>query len=94
MTRFCVIDARTHLPALLPSQSDARYQRAAFDQGLPVKLGVLKVNPARRLYERLGFRMVEETEVSYGMAATPPGDRSGPAASDAAPAHQDELPEL
>lgn len=29
---------------------------------LPVTLMVLKVNPAKRLYERLGFRTVEEIE--------------------------------
>lgn len=34
--------------------------RAAAD-GLPVDLQVLKVNPARGLYERLGFRVFEET---------------------------------
>jgi ribosomal protein S18 acetylase RimI-like enzyme len=28
---------------------------------LPVRLSVLKGNPARRLYERLGFQMVSET---------------------------------
>ncbi len=30
--------------------------------GLPTRLQVLKKNPARRLYERLGFQVVEETE--------------------------------
>jgi ribosomal protein S18 acetylase RimI-like enzyme len=38
---------------------------------LPVRLSVLKVNPARRLYERLGFRRVEETETHYIMACLP-----------------------
>ena len=36
--------------------------------GLPVKLQVLKVNPARRLYERLGFAVIGETETHYQMA--------------------------
>jgi ribosomal protein S18 acetylase RimI-like enzyme len=38
-------------------------------QGLPVSLQVLKGNPARHLYERLGFRVVEETESHYRMSA-------------------------
>ena len=45
----------------------------AFDRGLPVRLHVLKVNPARRLYERLGFTQVRETETSFVMEATTPG---------------------
>jgi ribosomal protein S18 acetylase RimI-like enzyme len=31
-------------------------------RGLPVRLQVLKINPARRLYERLGFVAMGETE--------------------------------
>jgi GNAT superfamily N-acetyltransferase len=31
----------------------------------PVALRVLKVNPAKRLYQRLGFRIVEETPTHY-----------------------------
>lgn len=34
---------------------------------LPVELGVLRVNPARALYERLGFRVVEETPTHFRM---------------------------
>jgi GNAT superfamily N-acetyltransferase len=34
---------------------------AALRDGLPMKLQVLKVNPARRLYERLGFTVTAET---------------------------------
>jgi hypothetical protein len=34
---------------------------------LPVKLRVLKVNPARRLYERLGFIHKGETPTHYLM---------------------------
>jgi GNAT superfamily N-acetyltransferase len=45
--------------------------RALFNEadgrGVPVELRVLKVNPARRLYERLGFAMVGETETHYLM---------------------------
>lgn len=39
----------------------------AEDEGRPVRLLVLKVNPARALYERLGFRRVDETETHYRM---------------------------
>jgi len=34
---------------------------------LPMSLCVLKTNPARRLYERLGFRVVGETETHFLM---------------------------
>ena len=41
-------------------------------RGRPVELGVLKVNvDARRLYERLGFRVIGETETHYHMRAEP-----------------------
>jgi ribosomal protein S18 acetylase RimI-like enzyme len=42
------------------------------DQGLPVALQVLKVNPARVLYERLGFVVTGETATHYLMS-TPAG---------------------
>jgi ribosomal protein S18 acetylase RimI-like enzyme len=35
---------------------------SAIDQGFSVRLQVLRVNPARWLYERLGFEVYEETE--------------------------------
>ena len=34
---------------------------------LSVRLQVLKVNPARRLYERLGFRIIDETKTHFMM---------------------------
>ena len=34
---------------------------------LPVRLQVLKINPARRLYERLGFVVTGETETHFQM---------------------------
>lgn len=37
--------------------------------GVPVVLSVLKRNPARRLYERCGFVVVDEGELSYEMRA-------------------------
>jgi GNAT superfamily N-acetyltransferase len=35
--------------------------------GRPVRLRVLRVNPARRLYERLGFKVTGESETHYLM---------------------------
>jgi ribosomal protein S18 acetylase RimI-like enzyme len=46
-------------------------QLDAAKRGLAVQLQVLKVNPARRLYERLGFAVVGETESHWRMAWTP-----------------------
>ena len=41
-------------------------------RGRPVELGVLKVNvDARRLYERLSFRVIGDTETHYNMWAEP-----------------------
>lgn len=39
----------------------------ARDAGVDVGLSVLKANPAKRLYERLGFRVVAESEFEYSM---------------------------
>ena len=36
-------------------------------KGKPVRLYVLKVNPAKKLYDRLGFVVVEETSTNYIM---------------------------
>ena len=43
-------------------------QARARDAGQHVTLQVLRVNPAKRLYERLGFRTTGETETHYLMA--------------------------
>ena len=43
----------------------------AHQAGIPLTLQVLKVNPARRLYERLGFSTCGETATHYLMRATP-----------------------
>jgi ribosomal protein S18 acetylase RimI-like enzyme len=37
-------------------------------RGLPVALTVLKPNPAKRLYERLGFQVMREDDVRYFMS--------------------------
>jgi ribosomal protein S18 acetylase RimI-like enzyme len=42
----------------------------AHSAGVPLTLQVLKVNhAARRLYERLGFHVIEETPIHYHMSA-------------------------
>jgi ribosomal protein S18 acetylase RimI-like enzyme len=40
----------------------------------PVTLAVMKINPARALYERLGFRITHEDEYKLYMRADPAGD--------------------
>ena len=40
----------------------------------PVTLAVMKINPARALYERLGFRITHEDEYKVYMQADPVGD--------------------
>lgn len=40
--------------------------------GLPIRLRVLHVNPARRLYERLGFEIVGRDTHHYVMEYAPP----------------------
>ena len=42
-------------------------QKEASRQGIAVFLSVLKVNPAKRLYERLGFEVIQEKDKSYTM---------------------------
>ena len=42
-------------------------QMEASQQGVAIFLSVLKVNPAKRLYERLGFEAIQEKEKSYTM---------------------------
>lgn len=39
----------------------------AAGNGAGIRLGVLKSNPARRLYERLGFLVISEDELEYQM---------------------------
>ena len=39
----------------------------AQQDGLPMRLGVLKINPAVRFYERHGFQKVEETDTHWKM---------------------------
>jgi ribosomal protein S18 acetylase RimI-like enzyme len=50
-------------------------QLDAAKRGLEARLQVLKVNPARRLYDRLGFEVTGETDTHWQMAWVPAGDR-------------------
>jgi ribosomal protein S18 acetylase RimI-like enzyme len=45
---------------------------AAARQKKPVRLQVLKVNPAKSLYERLGFSVIEETTTHFIMKTSLP----------------------
>ena len=45
--------------------------QAAQADALPVTLKVLKGNPAKRLYERLGFETVDEDERQFHMRRLP-----------------------
>ncbi|KPV54063.1 hypothetical protein SE17_05980 [Kouleothrix aurantiaca] len=53
----------THLLTLVLNIADQHGHR--------VQLGVLKINPARRLYERCGFRIVTENMYFYHMEREP-----------------------
>lgn len=52
----------------------------AFERGISVTLHVLKINPAKALYDRLGFEVTDEDEHRYFMRAhgslLSPGTRS------------------
>lgn len=39
----------------------------ANERGLPLRLSTARINPARRLYERLGFRIVRESPYKFEM---------------------------
>ena len=45
--------------------------RSAAERGVPVRLSVLKVNPVRKLYERMGFQTIGSDEFRYYMEAVP-----------------------
>jgi ribosomal protein S18 acetylase RimI-like enzyme len=49
---------------------------AAQARHVPVRLQVMKVNPARRLYGRLGFTIIGETPTHFQMAWRPAEDGS------------------
>ena len=45
----------------------------AHQKSIPITLQVLKVNPARKLYERFGFSINGETATHYLMSTAPKG---------------------
>ncbi len=45
----------------------ARTVREADARGVPVRLLVMRANPARAYYERFGFRVIEEAEQHFAM---------------------------
>jgi ribosomal protein S18 acetylase RimI-like enzyme len=47
-----------------------RLMHQAFEQQLPVTLVVLKVNPAKAFYERLGFTVTGDDEYRYFMSSS------------------------
>jgi len=47
-------------------------------RGLPVRLAVVKFNPSRRLYERLGFRVTHEDDRKVYMTREPGTERTKP----------------
>ncbi len=49
----------------------------AQDAGASVRLSVLKTNPARGLYERLGFVVTDESDKSFNMVYPSPSDKAG-----------------
>jgi GNAT superfamily N-acetyltransferase len=64
--------AREHQGKGIGTRLVSEVLRDAHGRGLPVSLRVLKVNPARRLYERLGFVVVDENDTHHRMEARPP----------------------
>jgi ribosomal protein S18 acetylase RimI-like enzyme len=69
------LDRMALLPAAQNRGLGTRLVREVMDdaarRGLPVRLSVLTNNPARRLYERLGFRVIEVDEPRVRMEWRP-----------------------
>ncbi|HEY3368989.1 MAG TPA: GNAT family N-acetyltransferase [Symbiobacteriaceae bacterium] len=61
----------TGIGATLIRELQAQAERV----GKPLGLQVAKANPARRLYERLGFVVIGETDLHYAMEWRPAGSR-------------------
>jgi len=53
------------------TQTLKRLMEEATTTNVPMTLGVVKTNPARRLYERLGFQITHEDDRKYYMKYEP-----------------------
>ena len=56
-----------------------RLSEESADKGLPLRIHVERANPARALYERLGFRPVADRGVYLFLERRAPGTEDGPA---------------
>ena len=85
---FLFLDYIAILPAYQNQGMGTAIVKRLLEEGarraLPVKLSVLKVNPARYLYERLGFCIVGNDEYRYYMEAKPENWPSGTTNTEAA----------
>jgi ribosomal protein S18 acetylase RimI-like enzyme len=63
--------AKEHRCRGIGSQLIVDLLQSCRDLGKPLRLRVLRPNPAQRLYRRLGFRTVEQTETHIYMEAAP-----------------------
>lgn len=78
---FWLVDEREHEIFLISIRLLPGFQRKGIgtrligeliqNSKLPVRLRVLKVNPARRLYERLGFVITADLDTQYEMVRQP-----------------------
>jgi len=62
---ICIVSEHQHKG--IGTEVLGRVIAQAKEEKMPLYLGVLKVNPARRLYQRLGFRVIEETKHHFTM---------------------------
>ncbi len=72
---FLVLDNIALLPAYRGQGTGKMWieetLEVASQSGIPVRLNVLKVNPAWKLYRKLGFRVTREDRHRYFMEAAP-----------------------
>ena len=81
LLRIDEFDTHIHLDQLfiLPEFQSQGFGRVILGQilkkaklsGLPLRLWVLRVNPARVFYERLGFCIIEQTQASLHLESVP-----------------------
>jgi ribosomal protein S18 acetylase RimI-like enzyme len=62
---------RAHQRCGIGTEVMRRLMKEAKQLNQAVRLDVVKINPARRLYERLGFRIVGEEERKFHMKRDP-----------------------